>query len=121
MTSTTIASDFCGNVTITQSPAASSNASLGNTTVTITATDKSGNVVTCNSMISIRDIFPPSISTCTNTLSIQVDQICSAVVPQVDVQASDICGVSSTQQVPAVGTFVNVGSSIITTRVIDTS
>ncbi|MCM3871767.1 MAG: DUF5011 domain-containing protein [Pyrinomonadaceae bacterium] len=55
------ASDNCSEVTISQSPAAGTLLSSGNTILTITVTDSAGNPATCTRTITVIDNTPPTI------------------------------------------------------------
>lgn len=51
------ATDNCGSVTVTTNPVSGSIFNVGNTTVTVTATDSNGNVATATFIVSVRYLF----------------------------------------------------------------
>jgi hypothetical protein len=53
------ASDNCGSVTLSQSPAAGTLVGLGTTTITVTAMDASNNSITCTTTFTVADNTPP--------------------------------------------------------------
>jgi len=68
----TTATDACGPVTITQSPAAGTIISAGvfSTLVVMTATDGSGNSSNCTITVQFRDIIPPVITGCPGNITV---------------------------------------------------
>jgi hypothetical protein len=91
------ASDLCGTPSITASrsdaQALGAPYSLGNTTVTWTATDAAGNTATCAQIVSVTDPTPPLFDTCPlNTINANADANCTANISLSTPTASDDCG-----------------------------
>jgi len=83
-------SDNCPGSTFTYSPASGSFFPVGNTTVTATVTDASGNTATCTFRVTVNDATPPVITCPANiTVPNQANQ-CGAVV-NFTVNATDNC------------------------------
>ena len=72
LTTEIAATDICGPVVITQSPAAGTMLSLGATLVTFTATDPASNSVTCSATLTLVDDTQPTI-TCPANIVVQCD------------------------------------------------
>src|SRR5438067_3761818 len=122
-TSGATASDNCGTVTLTQSPAAGSMVGQGTTTITVTATDGAGNTSTCTTTFTVNDNTPPTVS-CPAPTSASADANCQAPVPDVAsaATASDNCsapGSITKTQSPAAGTMVGYGPHTITVTATD--
>ncbi|MCA0230894.1 MAG: HYR domain-containing protein [Bacteroidetes bacterium] len=121
-TSLAIVSDNCGIKSVTQSPAPGTFVSgLGNTTVTITATDNNNNTAACSFVVTGVDNTLPSI-TCPATQTLSLGANCSALLPDYTSLAvrSDNCGIKSVTQFPTAGTSVSgIGSLTITITATD--
>ncbi|HEX7846666.1 MAG TPA: HYR domain-containing protein, partial [Chitinophagaceae bacterium] len=104
------ASDNCGTPTITQSPAAGTILTgAGTTTVTLTATDASGNTSSCTFIVTRVDQTAP-VLTCPSNQTID----CNATVTFGSPTASDNCGQPSVTVVSTTST--PSGTSTIHTR-----
>ncbi len=57
-----VPSDNCAIATVTLSRSSFTCADLGSVTVTVTATDASGNTATCDAVVTVNDPFPESLS-----------------------------------------------------------
>jgi HYR domain len=114
------ASDNCGPVTKTQSPAAGSLVGLGPHTVTVTATDASGNSTTCTTTFTVNDTSAPTIS-CPANSSASANASCMAAVPNYASAANpnDNCGPVTKTQSPAAGTMVGLGPHTVTVTATD--
>ncbi|MCB9234633.1 MAG: HYR domain-containing protein [Bacteroidia bacterium] len=119
-------SDNCspvGNITKTQSPAAGTTVGLGVTTVTITATDQSGNNATCTPTFTVVDNTPPVV-TCPSNQTASANSNCQASLPNFATlaTATDNCSnttnISKTQS-PAAGTLVGLGNTTVTVTATD--
>ncbi len=111
-------SDVCdASPTVSQSPVAGT-AITGVTTVTITATDASGNSSSCTFTVTPVDNTAPSI-VCPGT-----QYVCSGTMPDFSTMTSvsDNCDVSPVlTQVPSSGTALSVGTTTVTMTVADAS
>ncbi|MFK8165471.1 MAG: HYR domain-containing protein [Lewinella sp.] len=109
-----------GALTLVQSPLEGAMISgLGTTqTVTITATDPSGNATDCMIIVEVADTTRPTI-VCPNDTTLAVDIACAAVIPDyTDLPAvmdncNDAAGITVTQN-PVAGTMVSDEASLIT-------
>jgi hypothetical protein len=109
-TSLVTATDNCGgSPTVVQSPPASTVIS-GNTTITMTVTDGSGNTSNCTFDVVPNDATPPVI-TCPGNQAGTADATCMFSLPDYTsmATATDNCGVPTVTQVPAPGTMVGLG------------
>jgi hypothetical protein len=89
------ASDNCGPVTVTQSPAAGTQVGLGSHTITVTATDGAGNSSTCTTTFTVNDTTPPTITCPANITTNNVPGTCSALVNPGVATATDNCGTTT--------------------------
>jgi hypothetical protein len=90
---TATGTDACGN------PAITSNAplewtSVGTFTVTYTATDKSGNAISCIQTVTITDTTNPTV-TCPATVTATAGSTCTAIISLGIPVVGDNCGVAS--------------------------
>jgi hypothetical protein len=115
-------SDNCDeNVSVTQSPAAGLTV-IGNTMVTLTATDDSGNSSSCSFLVVVADMTPPSI-TCPANQTIPLDENCEFILPNYTalVTTSDNCDSNPTvSQSPVAGAAITE-NQVITLTVTDAS
>lgn len=116
-----IADDNCGTPTLSQSPTAGTSIS-GDTLVTITATDSSGNTDTCTATVFIDDTTPPTITDCADNTTVDLDGACEALVPDLTTQvtATDNCGIQGVTQLPLAGTTIT-SATVVTLTVTDTA
>ncbi len=115
-TATTVATDNCGPVVITQFPTAGTLVGLGVTNVTITATDGALLTATCGTTFTVTDNTPPVITTCAPAQSAFADALCQAAVPDFTATtvATDNCGPVVISQLPLAGTLVGQGVTNVT-------
>src|SRR5437868_5947922 len=93
------ASDSCSAtnaITLSQSPAAGTLVGLGTHTITVTATDESGNSASCTTTFTVSDTTVPSVS-CSAVPAASADGACQAAVPNLlgGVTASDSCSATN--------------------------
>ena len=92
VTFTPTATDNCPGVTVSSVPASGSVFPVGITTVTVTATDASGNTDTCTFDVTVNDTEDPTI-TCPADITVNNDPgVCGAVVTFADPTVADNCG-----------------------------
>jgi gliding motility-associated-like protein len=114
----------CIPVTRTAGPATGSAFPVGTTVVTHSATDASGNTVSCSFNVVVTDNITPTIS-CPATQTISLNSTCTASIPDYTSMAiaADNCTVSSNliiTQSPAAGTLVSgSGTTVVTLTVQD--
>ena len=124
LTSLATASDSCGSVSVTQNPVAGTLLGLGAHTVTLTATDASGNTASCSTTLTVADKTPPVIISGPAIAPISAGAGCQAAVPAVTSQivATDNCtpsGSLAISQNPIAGTSVGLGQHNILITVTD--
>lgn len=114
-----VASDNCtASPTITQSPVAGTTIS-GNTVVTLTATDGSGNSSNCNFNVTLNDVTPPT-AVCQNiTVFLDGSGSASITAGDVDGGSTDNCGLAGLSVSPAVFSCANVGANTVTLTATD--
>lgn len=110
-----------GPVAVTQLPAASTMYDINDSpvTVTLTATDASGNTGTCNFQVLLMDNQPPQISCPVSPQIDQLDGDCNAIIPDFRNQTmvSSTCTMDgfTLVQVPPPGTIVNGENTTVIT------
>jgi hypothetical protein len=114
---TPVTTDNCTIASVTNNAPATF--PLGNTTVTWTATDASGNIATCTQIVTVIDTQLPTI-TCAPAVTVNNDPgQCTAVVSLIAPLTADNCSVASvTNNAP---TAFPVGTTTITWTVTDGS
>jgi hypothetical protein len=95
-----------GSVTITLSQTSFTCANLGSNQVTLTATDRNGNVGSTVFSVTVVDNLAPTIAKLPNTLRVSIEANSNYTVPdfRVTYPASDNCTVSTYTQTPVPGT-----------------
>ena len=118
--SASTASDSCGTVTVTQSPAANTLVGLGPHTVTVTATDGSGNHSSDEVVFTVNDTTAPTVQAPADS-SASADANCEAPVPNYagSSNATDNCDTPTVTQSPAAGTKVGLGPHTVTVTATD--
>jgi gliding motility-associated-like protein len=113
---------FSTGLTYVQSPAALSNIN-GNTTITVTATDESGNDGTCTFSVVTLDTISPTI-TCPVNATVSTNTGCTYTLPTLTPTVNDNCtpiGNLTITQNPIAGTLLSVGIHTISITVQDQS
>jgi hypothetical protein len=112
-------SDACGIASLSVSPSAFTCANVGPNAVTLTVTDKNGNVSTCSSVVTVTDNTPP-VAVCRNlTIALDATGNASITAAQIDNGSSDACGIASVSVSPSAFTCANVGPNAVTLTVTD--
>ncbi len=120
---TPTATDNCSGVTIESSPASGSTFPKGTTTVTVTATDASGNQDVDTFDVTVNDNEAPAIS-CPANINTNVDPgTCGAVVNYTAPVGTDNCPGATTEQTAGLpsGATYPVGTTTNTFKVTDAS
>jgi len=110
LTGFAIANDNCGTLTLSQTPTVGTTLGLGSTTLTLTATDGSGNMATCTINLSVTDQTAPTITNCPNNQNVLRNASCEAVLPNYTgfPTTGDNCpGAITVTQMPTPGTIIN--------------
>jgi beta-lactam-binding protein with PASTA domain len=114
-TSLVTVTDNCdASPTLVQSPIAGT-VITGNTTITVTATDASGNTSDCTFDVVPNDATPPII-TCPGNQAGTADATCLFTLPDYTgmATATDNCGTPFITQSPAIGSQIGLGTTTIT-------
>ena len=115
-----IASDNCTIVSLTSDIASGSTFTLGATMVTYTATDQSGNFVTCTFTVTVLDTVSPVITSCPADITQDNDAgNCSAVVTWTAPTFFDNSGSYTTVWSHSSGDVFAVGTTTVTATVTD--
>ncbi|SRX76039.1 HYR domain-containing protein [Aequorivita antarctica] len=89
--------DNCGIASRTVSPNSFNCSNIGGNTVTLTVTDNSGNVATCNATVTVQDTIAPQI-TCIGNINVNNDAtVCGALVTYLIPTVTDNCSATVTQ------------------------
>ena len=115
--------DNCSIASLSASQTAFTCADLGANTVTLTVTDQSGNVSTCNATVTVEDNIAPAIVCPANiTVSNDANQ-CGAVVNYAPPVGTDNCSGATTIRTVglASGSLFPVGTTTVTYQVTDAS
>ena len=126
----TLSTDNCtpqGSLIVGQSPLQGSTVNgAGFYPITVTVTDAANNSSQCVVPFTVNDVTPPAIVSCATNRTISVNGSCQAMVPDLrsEVVAHDNCtadGSLTRLQVPAPGTLVGLGSTLVTITIKDAS
>ncbi|MAL59007.1 MAG: hypothetical protein CMC14_03075 [Flavobacteriaceae bacterium] len=114
-------SDFCGIASRSIDISSFDCNDLGANTVALTVTDTSGNIATCNAIVTVQDVIPPT-AVCQN-ITVQLDTSGSAIITASDVDggSTDACGIASTNISNTIFNCNNVGANSVILSVTDTS
>ena len=95
---------------------------LGTNTVTLTTIDNSGNTNTCTATVTIEDNIAPIID-CPAPIYLTADSKCEALVPDFvsGLNVNNNCATVTVTQVPAAGTTITIGLTMVTLTAIDDS
>ena len=117
-------SDNCGTPTLTITPSTFSCTDLGSNTVTVVATDASGNATTQQATITIVDNTAPSIATVSGAVTVTLDASGAATIATSDVvsSTSDNCTSAPTVSItPSAFGCADLGSNTVTITATDAS
>ncbi|MBV5334465.1 MAG: HYR domain-containing protein, partial [Sulfuricurvum sp.] len=111
--------DANGPLTMTVTPDIFDCADAGDNTVLLTVTDAFGNASTCNAIITVQDVTPPT-AIC-KPLTVYLDALGSATILPADMNngSSDACGITSFTADKTVFDCTNVGTNTVTLTVTD--
>lgn len=114
-------SDFCGIASRSVDISSFDCNDIGANTVMLTVTDTSGNTATCNAIVTVQDITPPT-AVCQN-ITVQLDASGSATISAGDIDggSTDACGIASTTISNTIFNCNNVGANSVILSVTDTS
>ena len=116
------ASDVCSAVSLVAvAPASFDCSSAGTQTVTLTATDASGNTATCAANVTIADIAAPSALCQNATVALDAGGNASLTAADIDAGSTDNCGIQSLSITESNFDCDDLGSESVTLTVTDFS
>jgi len=111
--------DACGIDTMTVSQSIFTCDNVGANMVILTVTDVNGNVSTCNALVTVEDVTPPT-AICQNiNLYLNASGNANITAAQIDNGSADACGIASMVVSPSAFTCANVGPNNVTLTVTD--
>lgn len=108
--------DACGVSTLTLNGSNVVNytcADVGLDTVVLTATDVSGNTASCNAVITVRDVTPPSVTCAITTQYLDTNGVLAVDPTWITANIIEACGVDTAYTSPDTLTCANVDHSIL--------
>ena len=118
----TSATDVCDNtVTVSFTPTSFTCANLGNNTVTITATDDSGNNTVQTVTVTVKDVLAPTLTVTSYTLNLNASGSGTLVNSNVVVTSSDNCGTPTVTLSKSSFTCSDLGANNVTVTSTDGS
>lgn len=115
-----IATDNCSVESVDYSPASGSTFELGETIVTVTVTDGSGNTNSCSFTIEVVDNSPPTLECPANIEYALGSNECNKAITYEAISA-DNCTVESIVYSPASGSTFELGTTVVTVTATDNS
>jgi gliding motility-associated-like protein len=112
-------SDNCSIATLTVSPTSFTCANVGANTVTLTATDASGNTTSATAVVTVRDQVGPTVVTRPVTVQLNAAGQATITAAQVNNGSTDACGIASVTVNPSTFTCANLGANNVTLTVTD--
>ena len=113
------ATDNSGTVNLTTSPSSNTVFPLGNTIVTCTASDGSGNTSVRTFLVTVKDTTPPTLTCPANVSAVQ--DLSGGAVVNYTLTTSDNAGSVSLTATPPSGSFFAVGTTTVNCVAVDTS
>lgn len=112
-------SDNCSITSLTVSTTSFTCANVGPNTVTLTATDASGNTNFATAVVTVQDLVGPTVITRPLTVILSSTGTASITAAQINNGSSDACGISTVVVNPSTFTCANLGSNTVTLTVTD--
>ena len=112
------ATDNCAGATVVARPASGSTFPVGTTTVTVTATDASGNSSTGSFTVTVTDVTAPTVVTQNLTVPL-ANGAATVTADAVGKGSSDACGIQSLVLSKTSFTCANIGPNTVTLTVTD--
>jgi gliding motility-associated-like protein len=112
-------SDNCSIATLTVSPTSFTCANVGPNTVTLTATDASGNTSSLTAVVTVQDQVGPTVVTRPFTVLLNAAGSATITPAQINNGSTDTCGISSITVSPSTFTCANLGPNTVTLTVTD--
>ncbi len=118
VTFTVTATDLCdGLVPVTCTPPSGTDFRIGTSNVVCRATDSSGNVSTCNFVVTVVDTTAPQV-VCPSDISVDTTDTAGQIAT-FPASASDPCGIASFGCQPPSGSLFPLGTTTVTCRATD--
>ena len=91
--------------------------------INVTAIDASGNEINQITPVTYLDVTIPVISECASSVTLNVNEMCQVMIPEmkVSVNATDSCSSVVISQNPLENTLISLGSHTVTFSIVDTS
>ena len=112
-------SDACGITTLTLDKTTFSCANVGANTVTLTVTDKNGNVATQTAIVTVEDKIAPIVFTKNITVQLDPSSNISVAAASVNDGSTDACGIALIELDRSLFSCVDVGVNTVTLKVTD--
>jgi gliding motility-associated-like protein len=111
--------DACGIQSMTVSPNTFTCANVGSNAVTLTVTDVNGNINTCDAIVTVQDITPPT-AICQD-ITVELDATGNATITGTDIDggSTDACGIAAMTANPNIFDCTDVGNNVVTLTVTD--
>lgn len=116
----TESSDACSDVALTQAPPVGSSLGLGSHIIGVTGTDDANNSDTCSALVSVVDVFPPTM-TCPDPQTLSAGSDCTVPSPTLNVVTDDNCSSVNLVFSPVVGSSFGLGTHSISVTGTDAS
>lgn len=114
------ASDNCGLEGITYNPVSGSMFDIGETQVTVIATDLAGNADTCYFSVTVNDVEPPTAE-CPGDITVTNDPGQQGAIVNFTSTATDYCPGATVTCAPAPGSFFPIGDTPVQCIALDVS
>lgn len=88
-------------------------------TVTLTATDNTGNTASCTTSVTVIDNTPPTVKTKNITLYLDASGKASIMAADINNGSTDNCGIASLSVSPSFFTCANIGPNAVTLTITD--
>ncbi len=118
---TASSNDNCGVSSITASQTSFGCTSVGNNTVTLTVTDASGNLSTCDATVTVEDNIAPSITCNDVTIALDGSGTVTTSASALTASSSDNCAISSTTASQTSFSCTELGNNTVTLTATDGS
>ncbi|WP_428231388.1 gliding motility-associated C-terminal domain-containing protein [Flavobacterium sp.] len=111
--------DICGAPTLVVSPSTFTCANIGNNTVTLTATDASGNTSSKTAIVKVENKILPNVVTKNITIQLNASGNASLVATDINNGSTYACGTPTLIVSPNTFTCANIGANIVTLTATD--
>ncbi|MBF4492988.1 gliding motility-associated C-terminal domain-containing protein [Flavobacterium sp. MR2016-29] len=112
-------SDNCAITTLTVSPNTFTCANIGNNTVTLTATDASGNTSSATAIVNVENKIAPTVLVKNASVQLNASGSVTITASDVDNSSTASCGTLTLSVSPSTFTCANVGANTVTLTATD--